>query len=368
MHFPPASYCLSPMTIPTSSAGPRSGTASDRTLGAIVLALFLLVLAAIAWYRGLSGGGLVSYLATAAAGVALFVVMVAVARDAKPRRLAVLLALLLILLLLSRCGAPSPARPSAPEPTPPWAGDPVPPPAPPKPEPPPAPAPVPPPQPPPAPVPEPPPPVAKERPPEPPPAPAPPPPRVVDYTQILWERFVWDPRSGGSWGWRQVSNDVWRGWSIDTARNAPNLVRLKRERAERPGSRLEWCWRWPDGSSGTRLILPTVVPDAEAFKRLEELRKQHAEAQFVWEPQADGAWDWRRLEQRETPPGGVRDGSTESEDYRRLAGEQARIPGSTLEWSGHWSDGSSGWRLLLPPGRTAPPGPTVPRDQVLPAR
>lgn len=357
------------MTEPTSFPSPRSGSSSDRALGAIVLVLFLLAVAAIAWYRGISDGALVRYLGAAVLGAILFTVMVMTARDAKPRRLAVLLVVLLILLLLSQCGGPSSARQGGPEPTLPWAGEQLPPVVPPPaakpvpapvPSPEPTPIPVPVPVPPaPEPIPLPPPVVAKERPPEPPPAPPAPPP-VVDLTQFLWERFVWDPKSGGSWGWRQTSVEVWRTWSIDTARNAPNLIRLKREAAARPGSRLEWCWRWPDGSSGTRLILPTTEPSADDFKRVEELAKQDPDAQFAWEIWADGNWAWRKLDQRESATGGVRDSSTASEDYRRLAAEQSRIPGSSLEWSG-----MSGWRLVLPPGKTAAPAPTVPRNQAI---
>jgi hypothetical protein len=203
--------------------------------------------------------------------------------------------------------------------------------------------------------------VAKERPPEPPPAP----PREVDLTQFRWERFVWDRRNGGSWGWRRVPDGVTRTWSIDTARNAANLVRLKRERELRPGSWLEWSGNWGDGSSGTRLVLPTVVPGPEDFRRVEALADQDSEAQFVWEPQADGAWGWRKLEQREQPPGGTRDSSTDAGDYRRLVAERARIPGATLEWAGRWSDGTSGWHLLLPADAGVAPAASVPRDQTL---
>jgi hypothetical protein len=351
-----------------SSASARSGSASDRALGTIVVGLFLLAVLAIAWYGGLADGGLVRYLGAAAAGVVLFVLMVMTARDAKPRRLALVLAVVLALLLLSRCGGAPGVRQAGPEPTPPWAGDPLPPappvkppapPAPPAPVAAPAPAPVPVPAP--APIPPPPPVVAKERPADPPPAP----PREVDLTQFRWERFVWDQRTGGSWGWRRVADGVTRTWSIDTATNAANLVRLKRERAQRPGSWLEWSGNWGDGSSGTRLVLPTVAPGPEDFRRVEELAGKDPEAQFVWEPQADGQWAWRRLEQREQPPGGVRDSSTDAGDYRRLAAEHARIPGSSLEWSGSWHDGMSGWRLLLPADAEVTPAAIVPRGQTL---
>lgn len=353
------------MPEPIPSAMSRSGSASDRVLGTIVLVLFLLGVAAIAWYRGLADGAMLRYVGAAAVGAILFIVMVMTARDAMPRRLAVLLGILIILLLLSRCGGPATARGTGPEPTPPWAGDPVPPvvPAPaPKPVTPPAPAPVPAPAPAPQPpMPLPPPVVAKERPPEPLSEPA----RVVDLTQFMWERFVWDPQTGGSWGRRQVPYEVRRTWSIDTARNAPNLIRLKRERDARPGSHLEWNGRWPDGSSGTRLFLPTVEPTADDFKKLEDMTKKDADMQFVWEIQVDGVWAWRKLDQREQPPGGVRDSSTDTGEYQRLKAEQARVPGSTLEWSGHWSDGGSGWRLVLPSGAAAPVSPTVPRGQAL---
>lgn len=333
------------MPKPTSSASSRSGSASDRALGTIVLVLFLLAVGAIAWYRGFADGALVRYIGAAVVGAILFVVMVMITRDAKPRRLAVALAILIVLLLLGRCGGPATARGTGPEPTPPWAGDPVPP--------------V-------VPAPKPPPVVAKERPAEPLPSPS----RAVDLTQFMWERFVWDPQTGGSWGWRQVPYEVRRTWSIDAARNAPNLIRLKRERDARPGSRLEWSGSWADGSSGTRLFLPTVEPSADDFKRVEDMAKKDADAQFVWEVQADGVWGWRKLDQREQSPGGVRDSSTDAGDFQRLKAEQARVPGSTLEWSGHWSDGGSGWRLVLPPGAAAPIAPTVPRGQALrsPAR
>ena len=56
------------MPKPTPSVSSRSGSASDRALGTIVLVLFFLGVVAIAWYRGIADGALVRYVGAAALG------------------------------------------------------------------------------------------------------------------------------------------------------------------------------------------------------------------------------------------------------------------------------------------------------------
>jgi hypothetical protein len=204
-------------------------------------------------------------------------------------------------------------------------------------------------------------PVAKPLPPPPPPEPA-----KEDLSQMLWEQFVWDPRSmSGGWRWRRIPPAESRTYSTDTATNAANLKRLKSEQDRRAGSRIEWSGGWADGSSGTRLILATVEPGEKDWERLERLAKDAPEGvQFVWEPDETGAWSWKRTP-RDEDAGGLRDGATSSPDYQRLAAARARIPDATLEWLAHWPDGYSGWRLVVPAASREPIPATIPARMVI---
>ncbi len=354
------------MSTPSPTSTPST---SARFLGTVVVLIFVLFLVIHGWYRATAGASVLGHVIAGAIGVAIYVAVVLRAASARPGRLTVILAVLVAILLISSCrNERTPVQPvAAPVVPPPPAPAPVAAPAPPAPVAPPVP---------PAPVPEPvpAPPVAppvvavapepvRVAPPEPVQKPAPTP--AFDDTQLLWERFVWSPHTGGRWCWREVAPEVWAKWSTDTAPTAPNLIRLRRERRERPGSELVWSWRWSDGSSGTRLILPTVEPTAADFKRLDDLHQADKAAEFVWEPQRTGSWGWRKLAAGESIPSRLRDGSTSTFEYKRLAAERARIPGATLEWRAQWSDGFSGWRIVVPSGQALSPSRTLPAGQVI---
>ncbi len=341
------SYRPRPMSTPPSTSAPST---SARFLGTVLVLIFVLFLLIHGWSCAAEGAWLIGHVIAGIIGVGVYMVVVLRAAIPRPGRLTVMLAVLVAILLISSCrDKPTPVDPVAVVPPPP-----APVPAPPVPVvPPPAPTPVDPPVT--AVAPEP----VKVTPPEPVRQPA------FDDTQLLWERFVWSPRTGGRWCWREVAPEVWAKWSTDTAPTAPNLVRLRRERRERPGSELVWSCRWSDGSSGTRLILPTVEPTSDDFKRLDDLHQTDKTAEFVWEPQNTGTWGWRKLAAGESLPSRLRDSSTATFEYKRLVAERARIPGASLEWRAQWSDGFCGWRIVAPNGQVATPSRTMPAGQVI---
>lgn len=183
---------------------------------------------------------------------------------------------------------------------------------------------------------------------------------------MLWEQFVWDPRSkSGGWRWRHIPLAEAHTYSTDTANNAANLIRLKHERDKRAGSHIEWSGNWADGSSGTRLVLATVEPREKDWQRLDDLAKDAPEdVLFQWEPDDSGSWSWKRIA-REPWTSGLRDGATDSPDYQRLVAARARIPDSSLEWLAHWPDGFAGWRLVVPDSTKEPIPSTIPARQII---